>query len=76
MDCISIAIGRDIAGRNTAIVPWSNPLVGHLVAVEVLRQRVVQPVEQLAGRLVEASAGRRVVGVAVGRSEQHHRTWS
>ena len=54
MDCISIAIGRDIAGHNTAIVPWSNRLVDRLVAVEVLQQRVAQPVEQLAERLVEA----------------------
>ena len=60
MDCLSTAIGRDIAGRNTAIVPWSNRLVGRLVAMEVLRQRVVQQVEQLAGRLVEASVGRRL----------------
>ena len=76
MDCLSTAIGQDIAGRNTAIAPWSNRLVGHLVAMEVLQQQVEQPVEQLAGQLVEASAERQVVGVAVGRLEQHHHTWS
>ena len=67
MDCLSTAIGQDIAGRNTAIVPWSNRQVVHLVAMEVLQQRVERPVEQLAERQVEASAGRQVVEVAVGR---------
>ena len=72
MDCLSTAIGQDIAGRNTAIAPWSNRLVGLLVAMEVLQQTV----EQLAERLVEALVEPQVVEVAVGRSEQHHHTWN
>ena len=72
MDCVSTAIGRGIAGRNIAIAPWSNRLVGRLVAMEVLLQRVVQQVEQPAGQLVEASAERQVVGVAVGRLSLIH----
>ena len=60
MDWLSTAIDRDIAGRNVAIVPWSNRLVGRLVVTEVLQQ-VGRPAEQLAGWQVEASAGRRVV---------------
>ena len=72
MDCLNTAIGQDIAGRNTAIAPWSNRLVGLLVAMEVLQQ----PVEQLAERLVEALVEPQAVEVAVGRSEQHHHTWN
>ena len=67
MDCVSTAIGRGIAGRNSAIAPWSNRLVGRLVAMEVLLQRVVQQVERLAERLVEALVGPQVVEAAVGR---------
>ena len=76
MDCLSTAIGQDIAGRNTAIAPWSNRLVGLLVAMEVLQQQVEQPVEQLAERLVEALVEPQVVEVAVGRLEQRHHTWN
>ena len=72
MDCLSTAIGQDIAGRNTAIAPWSNRLVGLLVAMEVLQP----PVEQLAERLVEALVEPQVVEVAVGRSELRHHTWN
>ena len=59
MDCLIVAIGRDIAGRSTAIVPWSNRRVGHLVATEVLRQLVAQLVGALAEQpVVEAAVGR------------------
>ena len=59
MDCFSVAIGRDIAGRSTAIVPWSNRRVGRLVATEVLRQLVAQLVGALAEQpVVEAAVGK------------------
>lgn len=48
MNCLSSAIGRDIAGRNTAIVPWTNRLVSRLEAMVVQQQQVAQQVEQLA----------------------------
>ena len=40
MDCLSTAIDRDIAGRNIAIVPWSNQPAGQWLGVEGLDSRL------------------------------------